>query len=96
MRLSQVLAGEVPNAPIFCINCLNASTVLKLLKHFAQDKHAIIRTDNKTAMAYIIHQGGVCLTWLLELARSLLLWSHESVLHQSSFTFQANRICQQT
>ena len=56
--------------------------MLKVLKHFApllRHKHVLVRTDNKTAAAYINRQGGVRSARLLALARSLLLWSHANL-----------------
>lgn len=36
-----------------------------------------MRTDNRTTMAYINRQGGVCSTALLKLAEDLWLWALE-------------------
>ena len=82
MCQSQVVGGEWPEPPSLHINCLELSTVLKVLKHFASlliDKHVVVRTDNMTAAAYINRQGGVRSARLLEIARDLLQWSHANL-----------------
>lgn len=79
---SHVVGGKWPQPPSLHINCLELSTVLKVLKHFApllRDKHVLVRTDNMTAAAYINRQGGVRSARLLEIARSLLLWAHANL-----------------
>lgn len=63
-------------------NCLELSTVLKVLKHFCplvKGKHVVVQTDNTTTAVYINRQGCVRSASLLELARSLLLWSHANL-----------------
>ena len=80
---SQVVGGEWPPPPLPHINCLELSTVLKVLKHFAPKvagRHVVVQTDNVTAAAFINRQGGVRSARLLEIARSLLLWSHSHLL----------------
>ncbi|XP_028430855.1 uncharacterized protein LOC114553714 [Perca flavescens] len=80
---SQVVGGEWPPPPLPHINCLELSTVLKVLKHFppkVAGRHVVVQTDNVTAAAFINRQGGVRSARLLEIARSLLLWSHSHLL----------------
>ncbi|KAF0027027.1 hypothetical protein F2P81_019768 [Scophthalmus maximus] len=82
MCQAQVIGGTWPEPPTHHINFLELSTVLKVLHHFApllRDQHVLVRTDNKTAAAYINRQGGVRSARLLETARSLLLWAHANL-----------------
>ncbi|XP_034723628.1 uncharacterized protein LOC117942325 [Etheostoma cragini] len=80
---SQVVGGVWPPPPLPHINCLELSTVLKVLKHFTPmvtGRHVVVRTDNITAAAFINRQGGIRSARLLEIARCLLLWAHSHLL----------------
>lgn len=56
MCLSKVMEMKSLELPSLYINCLGLYIVLKTLKHFPlllTDKNVMIKTDNKTAAAYI-------------------------------------------
>ncbi len=60
------------------INFLELSAVFLSLKHFLPSlmgHHVLVRTDNKTTVAYINRQGGLRSRQLHMLARKLILWS---------------------
>lgn len=62
------------------INHLELLTVFLALKHFLhalQGHHVLVRTDNTTVLSYINRQGGTHSLPLLQLSRSLLLWSQD-------------------
>ena len=54
-----------------------------VLQHFltlVQGRHVLVRTDNRTTVAYINRQGRVRSTALLKIAENLLVWASEHLL----------------
>lgn len=95
--LSQVIRWKLPEPLSLCIDCLELSTVLKVFKHFAPlltDKHLMVRTDNKTATAYINRQRGVHSVGYCNWPGTSCCGHTQPASEQ--FTFWANRIWQKT
>ncbi|KAK5932172.1 hypothetical protein CgunFtcFv8_003898 [Champsocephalus gunnari] len=81
--MSQAVGGQWPPHMSLHINALELLAVWRVIQHFAPllwNHHVMIRTDNKTAAAYINRQGGVRSAQLLDTARRLLCWARTHML----------------
>ncbi|KAK5905122.1 hypothetical protein CesoFtcFv8_006620 [Champsocephalus esox] len=81
--MSQAVGGQWPPHMSLHINVLELLAVWRVIQHFAPllwNHHVMIRTDNKTAAAYINRQGGVRSAQLLDTARRLSCWARTHML----------------
>ena len=71
--------GQWPAQSNAHINVLELCAVQLALNHFLpqlEGKHVLVRSDNKSTVAQINHQGGTQSTRLLWVSRSLLTWAY--------------------
>lgn len=78
--LGRAVGGVWPQGEDRHINLLELQAVFLVLQHFIhllKGRHVLVRTDNRTTVAYINRQGGVHSAALLVMAENLLLWASE-------------------
>jgi len=76
------IGGGWPLTETRHINLLELQAVVLVLQHFKplpQGKHVLVRSDNRTTVAYINRQDGVSSAALLSAAENLWLWASENV-----------------
>ena len=79
--LERAIGGGWPLTETRHINLLELRAVVLVLQHFKlQGRHVLVRSDNRTTVAYINRQGGVRSAALLGTAENLWLWASENVL----------------
>ena len=78
--LGKAIGGVWPPGEVRHINLLELQAVLLVLQHFGpllKGRHVLVRTDNRTTVAYINRQGGVHSAALLVMAENLWSWASE-------------------
>jgi len=91
--LERAIGGGWPLTETRHINLLELRAVVLLLQHckpLLQGKHVLVRSVNRTTVAYINRQDGVSSATLFSAAENLWLWASENVfiseLHSHSGT----------
>lgn len=78
--LGRAIGGVWPPGEERHINLLELQAVFLVLQHFSpllEGRHVLVRTDNRTTVAYINRQGGVHSAALLVMAENLWSWASE-------------------
>lgn len=78
--LGRAIGGVWPPGEDRHINLLELQAVFLVLQHFSHllgGRHVLVRTDNRTTVAYINRQGGVHSAALLAMAENLWSWASE-------------------
>lgn len=81
--LGRAIGGVWPPGEDRHINLLELQAVFLVLQHFnllLKERHVLVRTDNRTTVAYINRQGGVHSAALLAMAENLWSWASEHLL----------------
>ncbi|XP_041109775.1 protein SLX4IP [Polyodon spathula] len=83
---------ELTQANPLCIKGKKSVWWCESFLQVVRGRRMLVRTSNRTVVAYINHQGGVRLPSLHHVARKLLLWAREPPLTVGSTTAQVDKL----